>query len=143
MKRNSFMLENGMYLSFTVALVAMIGSLFFSEVRQFPPCTYCWYSRILMYPLVLILGIAAVRKDWQQTIYVLPLSGLGVLMAGYHYMTQKIPALSEATGSCGIIPCNTEYINWLGFITIPFLALTAFILIFILQLILWKAARNK
>lgn len=142
MQKDSFIEEHGLYISFAIALAATIGSLYFSEVRQFPPCTYCWYSRILMYPLVLILGIAAVRKDVKQTVYVLPFTVLGMGMSGYHYLTQKFPAISDSTG-CGIIPCNVEYINAFGFITIPFLAFTAFTIIFIVQLLLWFAVRNK
>jgi disulfide bond formation protein DsbB len=141
MKFKVFIQEQALYLSFSISLVAMIGSLYFSEIMKYPPCTYCWYQRILMYPLVLILGIAAVHKDYKQSLYVMPLALLGIGMSGYHFLTQKIPDLSKAAASCGIIPCTTEYINWLGFITIPFLAFIAFTIIFILQFSLWRVTK--
>lgn len=133
--------EQAHYLSFTVALVATLGSLYFSEILGYEACTYCWYSRILMYPLVVILGIAAVRKDVKQAIYVLTLSGLGILMAGFHYATQKLPSMSQTINACGDVRCDTQYINWLGFVTIPFLALLAFAIIFIIQWLLWRQTR--
>jgi disulfide bond formation protein DsbB len=143
MRQNNTILEQGPILSWVVALVATLGSLYFSEVREFIPCTYCWYQRILMYPLVIILGIAAVRKDYGQALYVLPLSILGIGMSAYHYTLQKTDLFQSGSGDgCGIIPCTTEYINWLGFITIPFLALIAFSLITVLQLMVWKASRG-
>lgn len=138
MKFRSFLREQGLYISFSVALIATLGSLFFSEIREYPPCTYCWYQRILMYPLVIILGIAAVRKDVKQAIYVMPLATIGICMSSFHYLTQKVSFLSKTADSCGLIPCNTEYINWLGFITIPFLALIAFTIIFIIHFFLWR-----
>lgn len=143
MRTKAFILEQGMYLSFAVALTAMLGSLYFSEIMGAIPCEYCWYQRILMYPLVLILGIAAVRKDYKQTLYVLPLSGIGMCVSLYHYLLQKTDLFGEEAGNaCGVVPCNVEYINVFGFVTIPFLALTAFVLIFIMQWMVWTASRS-
>lgn len=138
-----FILEQFMYLSWAVAVVATLGSLYFSEILHYPPCTYCWYSRILMYPLVILIGIAAVRKDVKQVIYILPFSILGIGMASFHYLTQKTSLFEKVGSACGYIPCNTEYINVFGFITIPFLALTAFVLITILQLFILSASRVR
>lgn len=118
-----------LYLAWLVALVAMLGSLYFSEVRGYVPCELCWYQRILMYPLALVLGIAAYSDDIRQRRYVLPISILGMLVSGYHYLHQKLPGLAEIKPCAQSVPCNTQYINWLGFITIPFLAFVAFTLI--------------
>jgi len=118
-----------LYLAWLVALVAMLGSLYFSEVRGYIPCELCWYQRILMYPLALVLGIAAYSDDIRQRRYVLPISILGMLVSGYHYLHQKLPGLAEIKPCAQGVPCNTQYINWLGFITIPFLAFVAFALI--------------
>lgn len=137
-KLNSFLKEQGLYISFSISLIAVLGSLYFSEVMEYPPCTFCWYQRILMYPLVVILGIAAVRKDLKQSIYVMPLAAMGMIMSGYHYLTQKVDFLSETADTCGLIPCNVQYINWLGFITIPFLALIGFFIIFLIHFSLWR-----
>jgi disulfide bond formation protein DsbB len=118
-----------LFLSWTLSLLATAGSLYFSEVAGFVPCTFCWYQRILMYPFVLLLGIAVYRRDPSITLYILPLSVLGVLVAGYHYALQKIPFLQTIESCKTGIPCSGEYINWFGFITIPFLSLVAFSLI--------------
>ncbi|UUZ80047.1 disulfide bond formation protein B [Paenibacillus sp. P26] len=66
-----FIRENGLQLSWAVALVATLGDLYFSEILHYLPCKLCWYQRILMYPLVIILGIASVRKERQMYLYVL------------------------------------------------------------------------
>jgi disulfide bond formation protein DsbB len=122
----------GLYLAWVVAIVATAGSLYFSEVRLFVPCTLCWYQRILMYPLVILLGIASYRQDRGIVPYALPLSVLGAVVALFHYLEQKVPGFAAPTLCRVGVPCTQEYINWLGFITIPFLALTAFTLITLL-----------
>lgn len=139
---NRFVKENGLHMSWIIAVVAMLGSLYFSEVMNYLPCKLCWYQRILMYPLVIILSIAAVRKDTKQVIYILPLSVWGMGISLYHYLMQKTSFFKEAATSCGPIPCDVDYINWMGFITIPFLALIAFTLITVIQLALWNAIRK-
>ena len=124
-----FFRDFGLYAAWLVAIVAMAGSLYFSEVRAFVPCNLCWYQRVLMYPLVILLGIASYRQDRAVIPYALPFTLIGGGVAMFHYMEQKIPGFG-APAMCRVgVPCNVEYINWLGFITIPFLALTAFVLI--------------
>ncbi|MGA9173680.1 MAG: disulfide oxidoreductase [Thermoactinomyces sp.] len=119
----------GLYFAWIVAIVATGGSLFFSEVLGFIPCTLCWVQRIFMYPLVILLGIASYRSDRHIIPYVLPLTIIGGCVSLYHYLEQKVPALAKVA-SCQVgVPCTQEWINWFGFITIPFLALIAFILI--------------
>ena len=124
-----FFRDFGLYAAWLVAIVAMAGSLYFSEVRAFVPCALCWYQRILMYPLVILLGVASYRQDRNVIPYALPFTVIGGGLALFHYMEQKIPGFG-APELCRVgVPCNIAYINWLGFITIPFLALTAFLLI--------------
>lgn len=119
----------GLYFAWVVALIATAGSLYFSEVRGFIPCQLCWYQRILMYPEFIILGIASYRGDRNIAVYVLPLSIMGLIIALYHYGEQKVPWL-RVEGLCQAgVPCSGSYIDWLGFITIPFLSLVAFALI--------------
>lgn len=116
-------------LAFLVALIATLGSLYYSEVRGFIPCTLCWYQRILMYPLVAILLAGLIRRDPDLAAYVLPLALLGIVVAGYHY-TLQLGLWGSESAACRVgVPCSGRYVNWLGFITIPFQALTAFILI--------------
>ncbi|QGG55036.1 disulfide oxidoreductase [Paenibacillus sp. B01] len=121
--------DYSLYFGWIVAIVATLGSLYFSEVRGYMPCELCWYQRIAMYPLSILLGIAAYRDDKKMKLYVLPLSIIGGLISTFHYMEQKIPGFAAIKPCKSGVPCNLDYINWLGFITIPFLALIAFILI--------------
>jgi disulfide bond formation protein DsbB len=128
--------------AFLVALVAMLGSLYYSEVRGFIPCTLCWYQRILMYPLVAILLAGLIRRDPGVAAYVLPLSLLGILVAAYHYSLQ-LGLWGGQSAACRVgVPCSGRYINWLGFITIPFQALVAFIFITGLTLAARRASRR-
>ena len=69
----------------------MAGSLYFSEVADFMPCTLCWYQRIAMYPLVLLLGIAAFRRDRAIRLYVVPLAVVGAAISIYHYLYRVVP----------------------------------------------------
>lgn len=137
-KRRLRMVSKPLLFAWIASLTAMIGSLFFSEQMGFVPCTLCWYQRILMYPLVLFLGIAFYRNDRDIVKYVLPMSLIGVLMSGYHYAYQKIPSLHEFSVCTSGVPCSGQYINWFGFVTIPFLSLIAFVFITIMMLVLWK-----
>ncbi|ASN06573.1 disulfide oxidoreductase [Virgibacillus necropolis] len=138
--------KNGETLIFLIwgqSVIALFGSLFFSEVMDYVPCELCWYQRILMYPLVIIYGMSMIKKDLSMAFPGLILSGIGIFVSIYHYLIQKLPAFHEATESCGIIPCNTAYVNYFGFITIPFLAGVAFIVIFVLHITLLKQHRGK
>jgi disulfide bond formation protein DsbB len=139
---NRFIRENAVHFSWIVAVVAMLGSLYFSEIMHYTPCKLCWYQRILMYPLVIILGIAAVRKDTKIYVYTLPLSIWGLGISTYHYLMQKTGWFKTAATACGVVPCDVDYIDWFGFVTIPLLAGVAFLLISIILLLLWKADRS-
>lgn len=125
-------------IAWLAAIVSTLGSLFFSEVLKFIPCTFCWYQRILMYPLVILLGIAFYHQDDKITRYVLPFSILGILVSGYHYALQKIPALKAFEMCTSGVPCSGQYINWLGFVTIPLLAFIGFTTITLCMLFLRK-----
>ncbi|KZE66132.1 2-oxoglutarate dehydrogenase [Fictibacillus phosphorivorans] len=128
------MVNKPLLIAWLAAIVSTVGSLFFSEVLKFVPCTFCWYQRILMYPLVILLGAAFYYQDQKITRYVLPLSILGMLVSGYHYALQKIPALKAFEMCTSGVPCSGQYINWLGFITIPLLAFFGFTVITISML---------
>ncbi len=121
-------------IAWITSIVSLVGSLFFSEVMKFVPCNFCWYQRILMYPLVILLGVAFYKQDYKVTRYVLPLSILGIIVSGYHYALQKIPALKAFEVCTSGVPCSGQYINWLGFITIPLLAFVGFTIITISML---------
>jgi disulfide bond formation protein DsbB len=121
-----------------VAILATGGSLFYSEVMNFIPCTLCWYQRIFMYPLVIIIGIATYFSDVNIKKYVLSISIPGGLIALYHVLLQKIPAMKALEPCKQGIPCTFDYVDYLGFITIPIMSLTAFALI---TLLVWRVKK--
>jgi disulfide bond formation protein DsbB len=124
-----------LYFAWLVAVIATLGSLYFSEIRLFQPCVLCWYQRIAMYPLSLFLGIAAFTNDIKITKYVLPISVIGGLISLYHYLLEKVPGFTTIKPCSQGVPCDVAWINWFGFITIPFLALTAFVMITVFLII--------
>ena len=132
----NFLKKYAVYLAFLQAWIATLGSLYFSEIRNFTPCPLCWYQRILMYPLIFILAVGIIRKDKNVAYYALPMSILGTIIALYQYLLQmgtaikNIPIQCDAFGSCEQI--ETIYF---GFITIPFLSMTAFVIISLLMII--------
>jgi disulfide bond formation protein DsbB len=127
-----------LYLAWLVSVVATLGSLYFSEIRGFIPCELCWYQRILMYPLVLILGIGTFQNDSSVKRFVLPMAAIGWFVSLFHYLQQKVPGFAEIKPCSSGVPCSAQYINWLDFITIPFLAFTAFSLIIVFMLLIKK-----
>lgn len=117
-----------------VALLATAGSLYFSEIANYTPCTLCWYQRIAMYPLVLILGIAIARRDTAVRIYAIPVALVGAVIASYHYLLEWFPQID--TGACSaVIPCTQVWFREFGFVSMPFLALVAFGLVIAFLLI--------
>ncbi|MDV2683339.1 disulfide oxidoreductase [Alkalihalophilus lindianensis] len=135
--------ENTLLIAWLMSFTAMLGSLYFSVIRQYEPCTLCWYQRMLMYPLVIILLIGIIKKDASVALYSLLFSIIGLLLSSYHYANQKLSFFAEVAPSCGRVPCTGQYINWLGFITIPFLAFTAFLIIAILSYITLRMTKER
>lgn len=133
--------ESILLIIWTQSLVATIGSLYFSEILGYIPCELCWIQRILMYPIVVISSVAIYKKNVAILIPSMILSGIGMFVSAYHYGLQKLSFLQDAGGFCGAVPCNLQYINYFGFITIPFLAGVAFIVIFVSHMILFKRAK--
>ncbi|KAB7704373.1 disulfide bond formation protein B [Bacillus aerolatus] len=136
-KRTIIRLQDySLYLAWIISVIATLGSLYFSEIKEFIPCELCWFQRIFMYPLAIILGIAAFYNETNLKKYVLPISLIGGAISFYHYLVQKVPGFADVKPCVQGVPCNMQYINWFGFVTIPFLALTAFTLISVLMIIL-------
>ncbi len=142
--------HRGQYMIFFVSLIAMLGSLyyqyywdFFGNIASwslfpigwwFVPCILCRWARILMYPLVWLSGISLLKWDKSIVDYIFPISIMGIVLETYHYLLQKtdwLDFLSWSTLCTKANPCNALQINYFGFITIPFMCLVAFILIFI------------
>ncbi len=112
----------------------MLGSLWFSEGAHFPPCEWCWYQRIAMYPLALILTVAAFRRDPGVRPYGLALAGVGLVVSAWHNVIETFPDLHA--GSCDPAnPCTIRWVEGLGFWTIPRMAFVAFALVFTALLI--------
>ncbi len=132
-----------LFLPWTVALIATLGSLFFSEILKYPPCVLCWYQRICMYPLILILGVGIIKKDKFITSYALPLSLIGTLFAFYHNLLYY-NIITEALAPCSTgVSCTTKYLTIFGFITIPILSLLAFLTINISLIIYNRLIKNN
>lgn len=132
---NFWLNRNSMYIALAAAWIAMCGSLYFSEVAGYVPCLLCWYQRILMYPLSGIIAIGLLRRDGHLPYYVLPFSLLGIGVSSYHYLLEKTNIFDGAAVCRSGVSCTTQWINWFGFVTIPFLALLAFIVITIMSII--------
>jgi disulfide bond formation protein DsbB len=123
-----------LYGAWVLALVATLGSLFFSEVLEYPPCSLCWYQRIFLYPLVLLLPVGILLGDRRVVHYTLPLVLVGLGFALYHNLLYY-GVIPEALAPCTAgVPCSQRQINWLGFIGIPLLAAGGFVSILLLLL---------
>lgn len=144
-----------LYLAWVVALVATIGSLYFSEQLNYTPCKLCWYQRIAMYPQVLLLGVAAFNNDTSVRRYVLPISGIGFAIA----LLQNaeiwgwIPVMKACSIDAGQEPCTTIWPLWTqifgeaftplnAIFTVPVLSMIAFGLILMLLALPFKEPKN-
>ncbi len=130
-----------LYLAWLQSVSATLGSLFYSEIMHYNPCVLCWYQRILMYPLVILIAVGILRKDAKLDLYVLPLSIIGMLISFYHVLLQK-GFLPESVAPCAIgASCTVKYVGYFGFITIPVMSFAAFSLI-TLCLYLYRKAKE-
>jgi disulfide bond formation protein DsbB len=138
------LLGGEVWFAWGLAFVATAGSLFFSEVSDFIPCRLCWFQRIGMYPLAAILLIAAKRRDVRGgALYGLPLAVFGSIVAIYHIYIEYHPEAETAACKVGA-PCTVKWIDKLGYITIPVLALTAFLaIITLLTMALSRTTRSR
>jgi len=130
----NIIIENHVLFAWTIASLASIGSLFYSEISGFVPCTYCWYERIAMYPLVLVLGVGIFLKSKESWIFGFPLAGIGLIITIYHYQLQIFPDQNSISCSTDV-SCTGTWIMEFGFVTMPFMALSTFLLISVLLLL--------
>jgi disulfide bond formation protein DsbB len=134
------------YVILIVSLLAVLGSLYYQffgdpvsniqlgnllpSYNGYNPCLMCWWQRIFMYPIALVALIATLTKDSGFARYTLGLSVVGIPFSVYHYFIQKVKVVGST--SCSLDnPCSASEVNYLGFITIPLLALIAFCIIMI------------
>ena len=114
------------FFALIVSFVATLGSLFFSEVMHFIPCSLCWYQRIFMYSLVFLFLVNLLFPDDKIFKYAFPLVIIGWMISIYHNLLM-FGIIPENLSPCVQgVPCSTAYINWLGFITIPLLSFFAY-----------------
>ena len=122
--------EHGRTSAWLVAAIAMGASLWFSDVAGFPPCKLCWYQRIAMYPLVVVLGIRALRPGGSRDLRLagLVLVAAGLVVNAWHVAIEAFPSLDS--GACNAtVPCTVRWVEGLGTFTIPRLATVAFVLV--------------
>ncbi|RWS49914.1 disulfide bond formation protein B [Arcobacter venerupis] len=131
------------FLAFLVSLVATLGSLFFSQIMNFIPCSLCWYQRIFMYPLVFLFLINLLFPDDKIFKYTFPIVLIGWSISIYHNLLMYKIIPEDLSPCVQGVPCSTMYINWLGFITIPLLSFFAYTIILILLIILKKEINEK
>lgn len=114
------------FAAWLVASASALGALFFSEIMQLPPCSLCWYQRICMFPLVVILPIGLFPFDRKVVRYALPLAVLGWLVATFQLLLVA-GVIPEKLEPCTQgVPCSETVIEWFGFVTIPLLSVAAF-----------------
>ena len=125
----NFIIKNALYLALIQAIVAVLGSLYFSNVLMLPPCVLCWYQRIAMFPLFITLIVGILTKDKNTHLFVLPPAIFGWIIALYHCLLYyKIIPDTLAPCSTGV-SCTTRFVEYFGFITIPLLSFVAFTVI--------------
>ena len=123
----------GLFFAWIIALCAMLSTLFFSEILQWPVCPLCWYQRLSLYPLVILLGMAAYKNDRAIIPYALPFPLIGLFFSVYQYLEQMIPGFAPIDFcSAGSTSCSIIHLKLLGFVTIPFLSAIACAMIFLL-----------
>ena len=130
-----------LYAAWVIALLGMVGSLFFSEVMQFPPCVLCWYQRIALYPLVFVVGAGILLEDIRVKYYALPLCLAGLAVAVYHNLVYYGVIPETMTPCTQGVSCSAAQLELLGFITIPLLSLVGFISIAVC-LLFYKSKEN-
>ena len=131
------------YAAFGMALIATCGSLFLSQVLSLPPCVLCWYQRVCMYPIIVILGIGILRGDKKLYEYVLPLAVVGWVLALYHSLLQWKIIPDELAPCTQGVSCTTVQVHLLGFITIPFMSLVAFSIVIVAMIVEWRFSRES
>jgi disulfide bond formation protein DsbB len=114
------------YAAWVVALVATLGSLFFGEVMKLPPCTLCWYQRICLFPLALVLAVGIAKRDRNLVAYALPLVIVGLGISLYHNLLYFGVIPETLTPCTQGVSCSARQLELFGFLTIPLLALGAF-----------------
>lgn len=121
--------ETALRAGFLIAFASAVGSLIFSEILKFPPCTLCWYQRICMYPLIVIYGVALWSDDRGFHKYSLPLVAIGLALAAYHNLLYYGVVETSIVPCQQGVSCTSKQIEYFGFVTIPFLSMMSFVVL--------------
>lgn len=139
----SALASRGLVLGFLVSLVAVSVSLVYSDIIGYEPCKLCWIQRVFLYPQVIILGLALWKKTKDAAEYCLSLSIIGAVIAGYHFYGQSFnPNALPACDVTGGVSCAIRFFVEFGYVTIPMMSLTAFLLIIASMLLAKSATKN-
>lgn len=130
------------YAAWVIALAATLGSLFFGEVMKLPPCTLCWYQRICLFPLAAILAVGIILRDDRMPAYALPFVAAGLGLSVYHNLIYYGVIPEDLSPCTGGVPCSTRQLELFGFVTIPLLALLAFVSILV-SLLIHRARQRR
>lgn len=142
-KITGFFSANAPVIMLVVALTATLGSLTYSDIIGYEPCKLCWIQRIFMYPQVVLLAIALYKKERLIVDYILGLSVIGAVIALYHYLLQIGIAPALPCGAVGYsVSCSQRFVMEWGYITIPMMSLTAFLLIIVSALLATAQKKN-
>lgn len=132
--------RRALYIAWLIALVASATSLFWSMILGWLPCDLCWYERICMYPLALILGVGVFTRGAPTLRTALPFTVVGALLSVYHYLIQILPSFAKTATCSAAVPCQVADFAWFGWITPPLLAFAGFVVIFTLLLMHRRSA---
>ena len=125
-----FLSRHAILFGFITALAATGGSLLYSEIIGYEPCKLCWFQRIFLYPQTVLFAVALLRKDKGVAPYAATLSIVGAIIVGYHYLLQIGITAGLPCSAVGYsAACSQRFVLQYGYITIPMMALTAFLLI--------------
>lgn len=127
-----------LFLAWVLVTVSTLGSLFFSHVMEYTPCVLCWYQRICLFPLIIILTTGLFPFDKRVVAYALPLAIAGWLTAFYHNLLYSGIIPQEMQPCSQGVSCTEKYIDLFGFLTIPMLSLLSFSAIIALLILLKK-----
>lgn len=124
-----FLKKNGLFLAWLISIAGTLTAFYFGEIKGYPICHFCWYQRICLFPLVILLGIGVYKNEKIIANYTFPIAVIGALLALYQYGLQMIPSL-KVLNTCGTGPkCSDIHFALFGFITLPLLSFIAFIIL--------------
>jgi len=129
-------------LAWMVATVATLGSLYYSEIAHFVPCRLCWYQRVVMYPLAVILLVGLLLRDHRVRWYAAPFVVIGAPLSLYHWLVER-GVFTESKSCSATVPCSIPWFEELGYVTLAFMAMSGFLLIGTLLLVDWASERRS